>query len=319
MGGGVIVNLLSQGIARLAVPIFFFISGYLFFQKVSEFNIEAYKNKIGKRIRTLLIPYLLWNGLLLLVLTGLYFAGHPLSILKNGLHWNVLFQTFVGSLHETGAFPLIYPLWFIRDLFCVCLISPAIYLLVSKAKFFFVFCLGILWMVGYEIPILGFYCLSMSALFFFSLGGYFSLQNLSVNEILHRLRFAGIAYPILLILDLYYHNLLLHNLAILSGIILVLWGTEYLVSRNKISPIPFLSSATFFVFAIHEPILLTTIRKICIRIMPITNTQVLVISYFVSVILTVLVALGIYAALRRTCPKFVTLITGGRKIYLIKD
>lgn len=307
-----IINLFSQGIARLAVPIFFFISGFLFFQKVSEFDIETYKNKIEKRIRTLLIPYLLWNGLLLLGLTGLFFAGHPLSILKDGLHWNVLFQTFVGSLHETGAFPLIYPLWFIRDLFCVCLISPVIYIFIRKAKFVYILLLGILWVLGREIPVLGFYCLSMSALFFFSLGGYFSLLNLSVKEILHHLRFAGIVYPIMLILDLYYHNLLLHNLAILNGIILVLWGTEYLVRCSNIVPIPFLSSATFFVFAIHEPILLTTIRKICIWILPITNTQVLVISYFASIILTVLVALGIYAALRRTCPKFVTLFTGGR-------
>ena len=284
-----VVEIFSQGIARLAVPIFFFISGFLFFQKVSSLSLELYRNKIKKRVRTLLVPYLLWNGILLVALIGLYFVGYPYSVMKNGFSCEVLFKTFVGSFHETGAFPLIYPLWFIRDLFCVCLISPLIYECIKILRLIFVFILGTVWILGGEIPILGYYMMSMSALFFFSLGSYFSLLNLSVSEIVH-----------------------LHNLAILSGIIFVLWGTEYLLSHKNIAPIPFLSSATFFVFAIHEPILLSTIRKLCLRIIPVINTYTLVISYFISIGITTVVALGIYAVLRRICPKVLAVLNGGR-------
>ena len=307
-----VVEIFSQGIARLAVPIFFFISGFLFFQKVSSLSLELYRNKIKKRVRTLLVPYLLWNGILLVALIGLYFVGYPYSVMKNGFSCEVLFKTFVGSFHETGAFPLIYPLWFIRDLFCVCLISPLIYECIKILRLIFVFILGTVWILGGEIPILGYYMMSMSALFSFSLGSYFSLLNLSVNEIVHHLRFAGFIYPIMLFFDIYFHNNILHNLAILSGIIFVLWGTEYLLSHKNIAPIPFLSSATFFVFAIHEPILLSTIRKLCLRIIPVINTYTLVISYFISIGITTVVALGIYAVLRRICPKVLAVLNGGR-------
>ena len=45
----------------VAVPVFFIISGYFFFYQTKAFGKEAYSKKLRKRIKTLLIPYLLWN------------------------------------------------------------------------------------------------------------------------------------------------------------------------------------------------------------------------------------------------------------------
>jgi fucose 4-O-acetylase-like acetyltransferase len=42
------------------VPVFFFISGFLFFYSV-DFNTDVYKRKIKSRVKTLLIPYIIWN------------------------------------------------------------------------------------------------------------------------------------------------------------------------------------------------------------------------------------------------------------------
>ena len=48
----------SVVIARSAVPIFFIISGYLFFLKVEEYGKQVYANKLKKRWYSLVIPYL---------------------------------------------------------------------------------------------------------------------------------------------------------------------------------------------------------------------------------------------------------------------
>ena len=50
----------SGGISFIAVPAFFFISGYLFFRNVEEFGGEAYRGKLHKRARSLLVPYIIW-------------------------------------------------------------------------------------------------------------------------------------------------------------------------------------------------------------------------------------------------------------------
>jgi len=47
-------NFISQGLARIAVPLFFMMSGYLFFLDF-EWSLDKYKRKIRNRISTLLI------------------------------------------------------------------------------------------------------------------------------------------------------------------------------------------------------------------------------------------------------------------------
>ena len=53
--------LFSEGLCRVAVPIFFLISGYLFFYNLEEWNKNIWIDKLKKRIKTLLVPYILWN------------------------------------------------------------------------------------------------------------------------------------------------------------------------------------------------------------------------------------------------------------------
>lgn len=69
--GGVIpvlMILIKRGIGSVAVPTFFFISGYLFYVKLQDWDWDVFGQKIKKRIRTVLFPYLLWN-----ILTVLFF------------------------------------------------------------------------------------------------------------------------------------------------------------------------------------------------------------------------------------------------------
>ena len=51
---------ITMKLVCIAVPLFFFISGFLFF-KEGLFDFTLYSKKLKSRFRTVLIPYLLWN------------------------------------------------------------------------------------------------------------------------------------------------------------------------------------------------------------------------------------------------------------------
>lgn len=48
-------HIITNELARIAVPLFFFISGFLFFYH-TDFSMKMYKQKLKKRVRTLLVP-----------------------------------------------------------------------------------------------------------------------------------------------------------------------------------------------------------------------------------------------------------------------
>lgn len=51
----------SHVVSHPAVPVFFMISGFLFFYKIESYNWRMYFSKLRKRFRTVFIPYLIWN------------------------------------------------------------------------------------------------------------------------------------------------------------------------------------------------------------------------------------------------------------------
>lgn len=56
-----IQDLFSQGFSRIAVPLFFIISGYLFFLNIKEGLLIEFLLKYKSRFKSLVIPYLFWT------------------------------------------------------------------------------------------------------------------------------------------------------------------------------------------------------------------------------------------------------------------
>ena len=85
-----LASFLSGILPTFAVPLFFALSGYLFFYKVSAFSLDCYVGKVRRRMLTLAVPYLLWN----LIAFGLYalqskLSGHALAYpFSPELWWN---------------------------------------------------------------------------------------------------------------------------------------------------------------------------------------------------------------------------------------
>jgi hypothetical protein len=107
-------------------------------------------------------------------------------------------------------------------------------------------------------------------------------------------------------------NVFIHKIGILAGIVFCFNLATYLLEKKRIKTYPFLSAASFFVFAIHEPFCLTSVKKIIYRFFNPQSDVVITGLYFLITIVVILAALGIYYGLKKISPKFTAVITGGR-------
>lgn len=117
-GGYIFGERFMMMISDCAVPGFFAISAFLFFR---NFDIPKYWDKLNSRVKSLLIPFLVFSflGLLLEIVLEIVFDG--------GLK-----LSFMEMLR--GVFTREYnrPLWFLLVLFEFVLITPAIYLFIQR-------------------------------------------------------------------------------------------------------------------------------------------------------------------------------------------
>ncbi len=176
----------SQIIARTAVPLFFMFSGYLFFYKVETFDGATYWTKIKKRIQTLLVPYFIWNLLYILFFLCIQLVFNMQSKPEYTVIADYSFKDWLlafWNYHNTGM-PYNFALWFIRDLFIITLFTPillSIFKLEHKYFRHFSMLLGILGVVYLIelLPISKGIIPNGTALFFFTLGAYFSIHKKS--------------------------------------------------------------------------------------------------------------------------------------------
>jgi hypothetical protein len=87
---------------------------------------------------------------------------------------------------------------------------------------------------------------------------------------------------------------------------------SYLLNNEKIKVNVFLFASSFFIFAIHEPWLLTPIKKISFKIVEPTSDLSLTFFYLMTPLLVVCISLILYYLLKRFCPTLTKIITGGR-------
>ena len=123
-------QLIMVKFTNIAIPFFFLISGFLFFNHIEQIN-DCFA-KIRKRFTTLVIPYLIWN-LLLLVLC-LIFSTIPILNAQIKHIYNLEYS-FAWTVAKLTYKPIVGQFWYIRTLFIFIILSP-LYLYVFKSKTF---------------------------------------------------------------------------------------------------------------------------------------------------------------------------------------
>ena len=166
-------NFISNGLTRIAVPLFFCISGYLFVLN-EKYEISEFILKIEKRMRTLVVPYLFWSvfGILLYLLLQNLPYSQGFFTKKQIVDYN--FSEWIDAIFVN---PIPYQLWFLRDLIIMVIISPLIYFLVKKLKLFYLAVIFLFWFFNRDSIFL-----SSEGLLFFSTGMFLKMYSIPIQQ-----------------------------------------------------------------------------------------------------------------------------------------
>jgi surface polysaccharide O-acyltransferase-like enzyme len=314
----VITKLISHDIGSIAVPCFFLISGFYFFYKNDDWSFCFYKEQLRKRTKTLLIPYLIWNLLYIIVCLFKNYIVYHFGGKYDDAYFVIQKNSWIDLMWAIpdGYYPYNFPLWYLRDLMCMILLSPIFYFIFKYAKVYALILLTIVYLLGIEIPFAG---LSSTAILYFGFGIFFGLKKnlLSVIDKFGRaanylffvlfivvvcLRFQGYIY-----IDYFVRPLVI--LGVISAINLV----DLVATNNKIYNIlAYLSETVFFIYALHAIYVVNWVRGLFSRL-PISNNWCgLILSYFLIVLVCISICISIFYILRRVCPRVLSLSIGGR-------
>lgn len=161
-----LIKLCSIYLTDCAVPMFFAISGYLYFLKTPHLTMRLYVDKTKKKVVSLMIPYLLWN-IISICVSPSSFINASLTEKITGF-WSLDFKIGVSSFPWNG------PLWFLRDLFIVMLFAPIIETVIKKIGYWIFLMFVILHISNFTSLFPG---LSTSSLAFFSFGAWLAIKN----------------------------------------------------------------------------------------------------------------------------------------------
>ena len=316
--------LLANGIFRFRIPMLFIISGYLFAMR----DHKPYKERSGKRVRTLLYPYLTWSavGLLLTFILELF----P--------YWrNIVASTHIAQIDETRVlihqyqwyeilarwifFPVSYQLWFIRVLLIYNLAYPWLRRCVTHrvAKWVF-FPLAIL----FWLSTTGFIIIEGEGLLFFSLGIWMQKTNFNIDKpgkwlqpkywcivftglsvlktlLAFKVPFKGIEFLLLP----------LHKTVILSGLICAWYGgnsiVKYCMSKSWFT---WLSAFSFMIYVLHAPFVVFATQAFFGAIHNWYAYRM--ITFIILPLILIILSICIGALLRKFFPGLYSFLTGGR-------
>jgi peptidoglycan/LPS O-acetylase OafA/YrhL len=306
----------SDGVFRVAVPLFFAISGFLQVGAFKHgFNVENYLKLLRKRFFSLFIPLVVASFIFLAIFS--FFSHFPPSQALFGRSYSLL--PLDELFYKIVYTPVPFQFWFIRFLLQYIIILPLIYVAIRLFGAFYILILYLTWF-NFEFQMLvSTYLLGIESFFFFSLGVYFGMHK----ELLERTKLKGLQLvaigclwiAVLLIRFKYYPYPVLRDqllvLAISAGVVFIWYFYDKLENLYGLSAkLKVYSAFSFGIFIFHEP-LLSLIKKLMIRIGN-YDTGIYMLTYLLAPLVSILVAYYTARLLKLKLPRFYSIISGGR-------
>lgn len=324
------IRVLITKVGGIAVPSFFLISGFFFFTKLNRWDWHIWIGKMEKRIFTLVVPFILW---ILIDIVAKYLWGvskgeidgfNLLSLreylINNGglrMFWDMPQNT--GSVNIFGWFlntskPINAPMWYVRDLVILMGLSPLLYLLIYSSKGWIMVFFFFLNTFDIGFPFILF---SPTALFYFSVGAYFSMSGNEFIAFFRRFTIPSIIVASILLITVFAFDgsmlgEVFFRLFVCFGVVSCFCLVDLLYSTKQIKECRLLTDSSFFIYASHGVLITEISNFILWRLLPITAGWMLVLKVFLRPALSILICLFLYKGMKRITPRVLELLTGGR-------
>lgn len=303
------VKFWGEVVGRIGVPLFFFISGVMYFcnvesdKSVTSFVRDIWRAKAKKRLKTLLAPYLIWN-----VIAFVFYC------LKGSIEFT--FEDFFNAQwachrDKYWFFPADGVMWFIRDLFIVSLLAtPVLYLVSIKINdkvrtaliclLIFTFAL-----LNTQIPAGSL----VEALLLFSLGGIIGIGKMEFIEFVKKTKW--ITRSMFLVFSLIYLLFFDKDYSYILCNVTIIVGALTFIGLTYKSPLVFgsvsLASLSMFIFASHA-----ILKHFSFFFINKLQLNIVWIEYTLRVVLTVLICTLCYYFAKKFFPRILSISIGGR-------
>ncbi len=298
--------MVTQSIARTAVPLFFLISAVLLFAKDISWT-----HNIRKKCNTVLLPYLFWNSFWIMICFTAQTIPSISGIFPRDSYYIRGYTTLdwlKAYTYLNGNYPYLYTLWFLRDLFLMNLCFPFIKKAVDRAPRMMLLIITVFWICNINVTFL-----DCQTIVFFIAGYYIVKYNLDIRRVDHiPWKIVIIPYSIFLLLDYIFRSSFpaIHSITILIGIVFFIKLSGSLIHR-KISEILLrLSKYSFIIYAFHE-MNLSLIKKVLSILLPsslLVQVAELIILPFAIILECILFGI----IFKKLFPKLYFLTTGNR-------
>ena len=257
-------NFIKSTIKNFAVPIFFIISGYFFYDYGNN-GLKAVCLRIRNKFYTLIYPYFLWNIFAIILPFISCFLLYPIDnnidvigeLKESMLSFKDCIIGFIGK--DFGYFPHNIPLWYIRDLVFLMLISPFICKILDKKSKIFLFFVIVLFVLHFS-DTKGIHL--QMGICFFSIGMWLKMNGIINFSISKKYLIGGIViYCILSTSYFFYYNdypklfQIIKNCNICFCSIFLISVVYTIVQKYKLTGFVFLSKISFFVYLAHFPLI----------------------------------------------------------------
>jgi acyltransferase-like protein len=300
------------------VPLLSMISGWLFFSFLSDPS-AALLSRIRRRFVSLYLPLVFWNTLFLASLLGIYYVAPHYPLLAQ---MNIDFGTagprdYVNAVFGITQHPVGFQFWFVRDLFVTVLVSPLLWMMLTRAPLFGAVVLGGSWLAGHDLWIF----FRTDVVFFFYVGGLIRTRSIPV-EIGSRATWVFVFVYVALCAartlapyavgdaNPYVLQVATRGMRLVG--VLACWGVFQRVALTSMgAQVARFGGLAFFLHAAHYP-LIEEVKLALWDVLP-THTQAgMLLHYVVSVAVTTTIGIGLGLLLTRFAPRVFSLFNGGR-------
>lgn len=270
-----------------------------------------------------MVPYFLW-----VLIYGFYFVGVKLIVLKiapqfiqnpdsTALSWSFLdwvhkvfgYGTPAGLGDGNPEFATQF--WFVRDLIIFTVLSPVFINLIKRFPVALFGCTALFWIFGScsvngHLP---------DALFYYILGLYLGFYDINFFEKVDKIKWIEsiFLFVLLFIVCNFIEITFLSSCLTFITCVLILKFSLVIVRSEKLfNAAKYLSVFSFWLYAIHTPVLNELVKRVWLKFLPMKNPFFCLAEYFGVTVLTIAIGLALGIALKKIFPKLFALLTGGR-------